>query len=195
MAASEKREGEIPTVDFDTVYDGFRGRGVDIRDLMGSDGHFSRWHKARGLPRVDADGKDAGSSRIYMQMYRDDPEGEAACPPYVDFWHWLTRIYESVPWTEGRGSRHKDVPLVNGIYTVPTAPSDQDLQAGRARLARSMGVEITDEMWEPIARDARLMPLRSAKALEIVAQIVAEHGVDLGEGMGRMVRLRMQVSC
>lgn len=69
---------------------------IETRDVLGALSHFTKWAKKRGLNKAskDADGKPLNSSQIWYKEYQADPEGKAACPPYLDFWHWVVDNYE-----------------------------------------------------------------------------------------------------
>ena len=181
-----------PMVTYEQVEAEFKENGVDLRDMLESQGHFDRWRIAKGLPSVDADGKDGGSSAIYMQMYMDDPEGEAARPAYIDFWHWLMDAYEPFPWVEGKNERHKDVPLANGVFPPRADLTEQDLSSLRERI-EAKSEPMPEDAWRGLRRHASEGPLRQRKAAETVATIVARHGKgDIG-GFGAVVLLRMKV--
>ena len=185
----------LPVIGFDELEREYAGRGVQLRDLMGSSGHFRAWRRRRGLPRTDPEGKDEGSSRIYMQMYREDPEGEDACPPYVDLWHWLLKAYEPMPWGATPGYRHKTVPLAKGVFQSVPEVTEEEIADARRRLEAHAGQPLSDEMWKPTADHLRQGPIRSAKSIGMIDEIVTERGVDVGSEYGPMVLLRMQVSC
>lgn len=68
--------------------------GRDIRDYYGSHGHFNQWCDATGRGQTDSEGKHRGSSQIWYREYKDDPNGNAARPPYCDFWHWWVKHHE-----------------------------------------------------------------------------------------------------
>jgi len=59
------------------------------RDYANSHPHFSKWAKAKGYNGKDPEGKALNSSQIWYAEYMADPKGNAECPPYLDFWHWL----------------------------------------------------------------------------------------------------------
>lgn len=68
--------------------------GVDVNDFAGSGGHFDTWCDARGYGETDPEGKRRGSSNIWFAEYRRASDGEAKCPPYQNFTHWLADVEE-----------------------------------------------------------------------------------------------------
>ena len=186
-------DSDIPVVDFDEVEREYRSRGVELRDLAGADGHFDRWADANGLPGTGEEGRDRGSSRTMFRRYREAADGEAACPPRIDFWHFLLDFADGVPWIEGRGERRKEVTVHPAMVPVPADPTAEELAAGRARIEAANG-PIPDEAWAGVAGEEMQRRVRAARAKEIIAEIAGRHGVDLGEH-GRAVRIMMKVDC
>lgn len=72
---------------------------MNYYDFHGSDGHFEKWCDAKGLGKVDPEGKKRSASNIWFKAYQTDSEGEAACPPYEDFWGSFMR-WEQPDYTE-----------------------------------------------------------------------------------------------
>ncbi len=66
----------------------------DSRDFSQCHGHFGKWADAKGYKGKDPEGKDRNSSQIWYAEYMADPNGDATCPPYEDFWHWMIDNYE-----------------------------------------------------------------------------------------------------
>lgn len=56
--------------------------GYDIRDTLGSCHHYDKWCR---LVKEKPD----GSSQEQYKRYRRHPKGEALCPEYRDWWHFL----------------------------------------------------------------------------------------------------------
>jgi hypothetical protein len=56
--------------------------GYNLRDTLESHLHFDRWCREKGE-------EPDGHSQEQYARYLQDPEGEAACPEYRDFWHFL----------------------------------------------------------------------------------------------------------
>lgn len=56
-------------------------------DLHNSHSHFYTWCDAKGYGQTDPEGKSRGSSQIWFKEYQNDPTGNAARPPYCNFWH------------------------------------------------------------------------------------------------------------
>lgn len=56
--------------------------GYPLRDTLHSHEHFGKWCKSIGIV-------PDGSSQDQYRQYRQSPDGEAACPAYRDFWHFL----------------------------------------------------------------------------------------------------------
>jgi hypothetical protein len=184
----------VPTLRYEDLEKSFKERGVDLRDLSGADGHFDRWRRANRLPTRDIDGAHHGSSKIFFTLYRNDPEGLAACPPNVDFWHWLLEVAKSVPWTEGPGCRWKTVPLACGVFSKPDDPGEDEIAAARARTEARTG-PLDEEMWTSFRRDLVAQAPAARLSADVAERIVAEHGVDPGMGYGPMVLVRLEVSC
>ncbi len=63
------------------------GRNID--DYEGSHPHFYTWADDQGYGEIDPEGETRGSSQIWFAEYKAHPEGEAVCPPYRNFWHWV----------------------------------------------------------------------------------------------------------
>lgn len=175
----------LPSVEYDDISKAYAAKGIDIRDLMRSEGHFRKWCRKHGEDENDRDA---------FQRYQGAPDGEDACPPYVDFWHWLLKAYDSFPWQEETGSRHKLVPLTMAMFVPSVEITEEEIAAGRRRLEERMGESISDEMWKPLARDARQGPVRHERSLKIAGQIIEEHGRDIGAPFGRTVMMHMRVS-
>ncbi len=68
---------------------------ANLHDFAKSHRHFGQWCDRKGLPKTDPEGKDRSSSQVWFAEYKADPEGEATCPPYQNFWHWMIERYES----------------------------------------------------------------------------------------------------
>ena len=181
---------DMKVVTYDQISEEYRARGVDLRDLEGHGGHYDLWLKANGLAR-EADPK---ASQAQFQRYVEDPAGEAASPPYIDFWHELLHATERFPWVEHAGHREKTVPLSPVIWADVPDPDDEQLSSMRRRLEDNAGAPLPDEMWEGVRRDIMLRRPRAARAREIAAEIVERHGFE-HPAAGRIAMITLRVAC
>lgn len=106
---------------YEDLEDELRANGVaQPRDVADSSSHFGKWADRKGYTNdtKDPEGKHRGSSQIWYAEYRADPQGEAACPPYLDLWHWFLERFDYdrrshkddwTLWTEKPGQRFMDV--------------------------------------------------------------------------------------
>lgn len=119
----------VTLVKFNDLDDILRTRfKLNVYDVFDAGKHFYQWHKAKGLPKADEDGKHPGSSQIWMKAYQADPDGAAVCPPYFNLWHWLLRI------SERSEPRRVHVPL-SAMLIVPYTPmSGYEREAAAMRL-------------------------------------------------------------
>jgi len=67
--------------------------GFDIRDcgkhFYPDTTSFDQWHKDKGYPETDSEGKHMNSSQIWFAEFkRDIAKGKIKKVPYLDFWHW-----------------------------------------------------------------------------------------------------------
>ena len=54
---------------------------------------YDDWHKAKGYPELDAEGKATGSSQIWWAEYKAEiADGSVIEVPYLDFWHWQMEV-------------------------------------------------------------------------------------------------------
>lgn len=62
-----------------------------FRNVLGTFEHFNTWADSKGYTadKKDPEGHLRGSSQIWYTEYCEDPQGSAACPPYIDLWHCL----------------------------------------------------------------------------------------------------------
>lgn len=191
MQTDAKDRPEYPVLDYAHIEAEYLERGIRLRDMMKSDGHFYRWRQKKGLPKEDEEGKDEGSSRLYMKMYQEDPNGEGSRPPHVDFWHWLLERFETIPWRESRSERTKVVPITAGAFPAIPAMTQDALRQARLRVEAKVGSPLDDEMWAPTERMLKERPLCHQKGLEIMTEIAERHGVDLGHGKAIGLKLRI----
>ena len=92
----------VPRIAFEAIQDDYHAKGIDLTDVnqvhgnsMG-DGHFERWRKAKGFPDHDSEGTHFRSSKIFYRQYQQDPAGEASQPLFVNLWHYLLKISDSI---------------------------------------------------------------------------------------------------
>ena len=192
--AERRTVGGIPVFTFEEIGAEFEARGIDIQDFAGSDGHYHRWHCNKGLPQHDTEGKHFGSSKIFYQQYQDDPDGEAACPPYIDFWHELVDVSQSVPWKERPGYREKTVPIASTLWPDIPDATEEELTAARNRMEERIGSPLPDYAWAEMRKEILLRGIRAAKAREITQEILDKHGVEHAT-FGKVVMIEMKVDC
>lgn len=185
---------DIPVIEYDAIEAEFKNEGVDVRDLMNGKNHYDDWFKRTGLPVTDEQGKHCGSSQIYYARYRQDPEGDAAKPAYIDLWHQLLELGKEGAWTEEPGRRHKRVLIAERLIVVPEHPDAKRLAEGRARLEANMGAPLPEEAWQVVVDQAMLERPRWAKTREIITEIVRRHGVE-APGLGRLALVNLRVDC
>lgn len=171
----------IPTVAYDDIRSRFEAEGVRIGDVHRALEHFVEWHAGRGLPDRDPDGLPVGSSRIFMSMYDDAPDGRAQRPPYVNFWHWLLAAYEHVDWEETPQGRRKTVSLKRGMHR-PRAPLSDD-EATTAIAALLGGTVLPEEMRksvdEHVRQDLADLVVRHNECLKIVDVVLDRYGDEI----------------
>jgi hypothetical protein len=184
----------LPIVDYDAIAADYRARGVDLSDMMGSGGDFERWRRRLRLPAKDPEGVHHGSSQVYFRRYQEDPQGAAACPAKVNFWHWLLEASKPVPWTEQPGRRVKLMPLAADVFTSPPDPTEEEMAAGRARLEARSG-PLPEDAWAQFARSVVDTRVEARRSVEIVREVVARYGVPTPTDYGPMVLVRMSVGC
>lgn len=191
------QQGIVPVVRFEQIEEDFKLKGIDITDAEKSSRHFDRWHKAKNLPTYDEEGKHKNSSKIFMELYQNDPEGEALCPPYVNVWHWLLHTFEMIRWKETSSRRTKDVPLIAGAFKAPKDPDEEDLKNARKRLEDRLGISLDEEMWAASKKDIIQHPIRTRASIAIIEQIVERYGIEFEvEGKPRKVMIvHMEVGC
>lgn len=67
---------------------GFSQRGCG-KVFYPDTGTFDDWHKEKGLPKIDPEGKEKSSSQLwYAEYMKEVKEGKWNETPYLDFWHW-----------------------------------------------------------------------------------------------------------
>ena len=188
------RYDDIPVVEYDAIEAEFKAEGVDIRDLINGKDHYENWFRLSGLPVVDEQGKNYGSSQLHYTRYRADPQGEAARPAHIDLWHQLLKLGEDDAWTDEPGRRHKRVLIAAERIVVPEHPDAEALAAGRARLEANAGASLPDEAWQAVVDEAMLQRPRWEKTREVIAEIVRRHGID-APGLGRLALINLSVDC
>jgi len=67
--------------------------GIDQREagkyFHPDTGNFKEWHKEKGYPDIDPDGKIPDHSQIWFKEYgKDCQNGKWKDTPYLDFWHF-----------------------------------------------------------------------------------------------------------
>ena len=153
------------TITFEELENHFKSKyQIDIRDFhrgAGGDRHFDKWCKANGISRAEASGNQAIFTR-----YIEDPEGQAKAPEYFDFWHWLLKQTDDIPWTEKSGGRWKIAPLPTVEQAYKHA--ERAIEA-RARLLN---------MIKAVGADPRRVPLPSIgqEAVEVLKKIEEDFG-------------------
>lgn len=181
------RSQGLAVVAFDDLAERFRKeRRIDVRDALSARNHFDNWHRRRRLPVTDDEGLHKNSSRMYFRLYRDDPDGEASCPPHADLWHWLLDAYRDFPWDEAPARRTRSVPVVRGMVAIPAPPTDEELAAGRARLEAANG-RVPDEAWASLETSLRQRPAIATRIAEMLDIAADWHG--------GMFILTMEVAC
>lgn len=186
----------VPTILFETIEEDYRAKGIEITDvngLLGSgekSGHFERWHKAKGLPDFDSEGKHFLSSKIFFSDYQNDPEGEPAANLYVNLWHYLLQISEPFEWTETDSERRKIAPIVSGLLIVQPDLPDEDLEKARKEL-EAKGT-LTDEMFEHYIKIRRERHKQDIEAKRLMEEVIEHYGVEVEE-YGKILFIEMVV--
>lgn len=183
---------DIPKISYETLAADLKSRKRDAGDLCRSDGHFEKWLEANGLPKTDDEGVHWRSSKKYYQRYRDDPEGEAAKPPYANLWHYVLELGRLIPWDETSGSRSKEIPVCALMLASPADHTEEELLAARPRLEARSG-PLPDDAWESFVRDARKKPAATRECCKTMTALIEKHGVDTGE-FGKAMTITISVS-
>lgn len=172
---------EIPTISYDDISARFERDGIKLGDVKRSSRHFEDWHRSHGLPRVDADGNETGSSQIFMQQYDAAPDGRAVRPPYVNFWHWLLDAYEDVPWCETPGGRTKIVPLKRGMHLPRPARTPEEVDTAIAKLIgdTDLPVDMRRSLADHVRQDFVDRDVRHDECLAIVEIVLDIYGDDI----------------
>lgn len=169
---------DTPIVSYDDIAAHFAKEGIKITDICRSSLHFGEWHRKHALPTLDSDGRDIGSSHIFMTMYREAPDGQCRKPPYVNFWHWLIDGYEHIAWNETARGRNKLVPVERGMHQ-PRSPLSEDQM--EAAIARAIGhIPLPDHVRDGVHAQLRgefgEQVVRHNECLKIVDRILDMHG-------------------
>jgi len=183
-----------PTMTYEAIEADIQAQGREARDLLGSDGHYDAWHKAKGLPKKDGQGKHFGSSQEFFRAYQDDPAGADARPPYADLWQFLLKAGEPVEWTEGRGERTKTIPVCSAMFADPPDWTEEQIAAGRARIEEHNGAPMEDRHWDEFARDVRKGPAAARRCIQEIRDVLERHGQPHPE-FGNMLMVTLTVSC
>ena len=184
----------VPRISFDKIDEDYRAKGIDITDIhnkQGSSiahGHFQKWLKAKGLPDHDEDGVHFHSSKIFYRQYKQDPEGEAAAPLFVNLWHYLLHISQSIEWTTTENEHTKYAPLAEAVLHVRQPVSEADLE----RYRQTMGDSLTDEELAYHVENRRIIHLQDLDAREHMREIIETYGVEVPK-YGKLLFIEMKV--
>ena len=186
----------ITPISFERIQEDYAAKGVDITDVNGlhgsavGPGHFDRWHKAKGLPERDAEGKHFGSSKIFFQQYQADPDGEAAAPVFVNLWHYLLNISMAIPWEETESERTKTAPVLEALLTVTEDIQDDALPDLREKIG-AVGAE-HDSVFERFVSELRAQHRQDVEARRMMLEIIDTYGTEVPE-YGKVVLIDMKV--
>lgn len=190
---SEDLKPYIPVVSFDTIHADYMAKGVDLYDAnrmlnqTAGKGHFASWCESKNIPENE---EDPVVAKQNYQLYKDDTEGEAAAPLYVNVWHYLFDVSEVVPWNEAENERTKSVVIAEAILTVKPSPSNKDHELIKSKL--EMAGPVPDGIIEYIQKQRIYVQKQSAKAREIMLEILEKYGKDIPE-YGKVMMIGMKV--
>ena len=132
-------EGSITerTVSFEELQKHFKTKyKIDLRDYNSRDGYYEKWCKKHGL-------KPTGNVKHQQDTFTkfvEADDGQAAEPKYFDFWHFLLKISDSIPWNEDNG-RWKITPLPSADEAIKRAEKNLEIQARMIAMAKSEGLD------------------------------------------------------
>lgn len=81
-------------VNYSDIRTNLAARGIDDRDCLNSRGRFSWWCDQRGYLGLDPEGKERGSSQVWLREYRASEDGHWLEQPYCNLWHWFLNEFE-----------------------------------------------------------------------------------------------------
>lgn len=183
----------IPVISFDTIHADYMAKGIDLYDAnrmfsqTAGKGHYALWCKSKNITENE---EDPVIARQNYQLYKDDPDGEAAAPLYVNVWHYLLDISKMVPWNETEDETTKAVLIAEAVLTVKSSPSDEDLELIKSKL--EMAVPVPDGIIEHIQKERRDSQKQSAEAREIMLEVLEQYGKDIPE-YGKVMMIGMKV--
>lgn len=79
---------------------------IDSFDVSKRCHHYYNWCKKHRKPKLDPDGKEAGSSQIWFKEYNRALDGVVVCPPHRNLWHWFLDQYDFDDQCTTTNSRH-----------------------------------------------------------------------------------------
>ena len=167
-------------ISFDTIRDDYLARGIDLYDVKGRHGgtmgagNYEDWHKAQGLPDHDAEGKHFRSSKIFFKQYKDDENGEAKAPLFINVWHYLLDVSKPIKWTTTENEHKKAMPLCMAILPDLYEVTEEETANYKAYLKGFD--EMTDEIIEEQVARNKESRLASIEARKILVDIINEYG-------------------
>jgi len=189
---------QAPRITFEALDDEYLEKGVNLTDLNnslggpGCDGHFEAWHKSKGLPKHDEKGVHFRSSKEHYAQYQQDPEGEAKRPLYVNLWHYLLMISESIKWNEGDSERSKSMPLAKDVLFIRPAVEENEIGELRKRIEEN--APIPDAAFQHYLDSRRIQHLQDIEARKLTLRIIEEKGVEV-PNYGKILFVEMKVEC
>lgn len=177
----EQREITKPAaISFDKIYKDYYDRGIDLYDVKGRHGgamgasNYEKWHKAQGLPDRDTEGKHFGFSKIFFKQYRDDENGQAKAPLFINVWHYLMNVSKPIEWTTTEDEHRKFMPLCIAILPELLEVSEEET-ANYKNYLKNFD-KITDEIIEEQVAQNKESRKASIEARKILIDIINEYG-------------------
>lgn len=89
---------------------------IESYDVSRASPHYYNWCKRHNKPKLDPDGKEAGSSQIWFKEYNRALDGVVVRPPRRNLWHWFLDQYDFDDQSITTPSRHyMDVVVTEAI--------------------------------------------------------------------------------
>lgn len=168
---SEDATGK-PVVTFNKLAEIFKKQHrIDLYDVYRAGNHFDKWHRSKGYPIRDEQGKHKNSSQIWFKEYQRDPEGVISSPAFFNFWHFC------IDWSKNNGDATL-MPIDTGTIPPPKRFSEREKAEIHRRLELQTGRrDLPPEYYTAVADMIRMKETKHEGAEKIINLILRDfHG-------------------
>ncbi len=144
---------------------------IDLYDVYRAGNHFDKWHRGKGYPIRDEEGKHKNSSQIWFKEYQHDVDGEIKAPVYFNFWHFC------IDWSKNHGDATL-MPIDANVIPPPKRYSEREKAEIHRRLELQTGRrDLPPEYYTAVADMLRTAESKSSGAEKIINLILRDfHG-------------------